>query len=359
MRIKSNFFRKLGFIIILFLVIFLFRPTPTTELKKKNMVKILTPSLFVNESALFHPLLRQGTFKPLDDPDLEKLTAYLAVNAQSGEVYTAQNATKRSSPASLTKLMTAMVALDVATPSARLMASGRAATQEPTALGVKPGEVFTLEELIHALIATSANDAATIIGEETLKDYGGNEQIFVALLNKKAEALGLGDSYFTNTQGFDDPNQYSNAYDLARVAHYAYENYPLIRKAAVTPYATIEKTTDHGFYHLPNWNALLGTYPGVDGLKIGYTGEANHCTIVTALKDNTSLIVIILGAENIIDRDLAAAKLLNHAFEKEKFKGVHVSEALVKPRIDEWRDLRKQILEKLEKEENEELDISH
>jgi D-alanyl-D-alanine carboxypeptidase (penicillin-binding protein 5/6) len=350
MNTNSNFLRRLFFVILFILALFLIRPTPTADIKKEQMLKTLTPSLFVNESALFHPLLRQGTFKPLDDVDLETLTAYLSVNADSGEVYTAKNATERISPASLTKLMTAMVALDVATPSARLMASGRAATQEPTVLGVKPGEIFTLEELIKATIATSANDAATIIGEEILRGYGGNEEIFVALMNKKAEALGLGDSHFVNTQGFDNQDQYSNAYDLARVAHYAYENYPLIRQAAATAYSTIEETEDHGFYHLPNWNGLLGTYPGVDGLKIGYTQNAKYCTIVTASHDNTSIIVIVLGAESIIDRDLKAARLLNFAFSKEKFPGVHVSEALIKPRIDEWRELREQILEELESE---------
>lgn len=351
MSIKSNFFRRLFFIILLFLALFLIRPTPTADIKKERILRTLTPSVFVNESALFHPLLRQGTFKPLEDPDLDKLTAYLTVNAESGEVYTAKNATARTSPASLTKLMTAMVALDVASPSARLLASGRAAIQEPTILGVKPGEEFSLEELIRATIATSANDAATIIGEEALRSYKGNEEIFVALMNKKAEALGLGDTNFTNTQGFDDESQYSNAFDLARISHYAYKNYPLIRQAAATSYSTIEETRDHGFYHLPNWNALLGTYPGVDGLKIGYTGKARHCTIVTATKDGVSLIVIVLGADNIIERDLAAAQLINFAFKQEELPGVHVSEALIKPRINEWRELREQILEELKQEE--------
>lgn len=343
--------RTLVFALALIIGVFLLKPGTSSKKEELSNLKTLTPSVFVNKSALFHPLLRQGTFKPVDDPNLKSLVAYLAVNAETGEVYSAKNATERISPASLTKLITSMVALDVVQPSTRLMATGRAATQEPTVLGVKPGEVFSLSELIPALIATSANDAATIIGEETLRSFGGNEQVFVALMNKKADALGLGDTHFTNTQGFDDQNQYSNAYDLARIAHYAYENYPLIRKAAAIQYTTIEETEDHGFYHLPNWNALLGTYPGVDGLKIGYTEEASNVTIVTASRNETSLIVIVLGAENIMDRDLAAAKLLNLAFQDEKLEGVHVSKDLIEPRINEWRELRKQILEKLEKEE--------
>lgn len=352
MGIKSTFFRKLALVLFLIFGVALLKPA-TTERSEKATLKILTPSVFVSESALFHPLLRQGTFKPIDDSRLNTLTAYLVVNAKTGEVYTAKNATERTSPASLTKLMTAMVALDVSTPSARLLASGRAASQEPTVLGVKPGEVFTLEELIMALIATSANDVATIIGEEVLRQYGGNEQVFIALMNKKGEALGLEDTRFANTQGFDNPIQYSNAYDLSRIAHYAYDNYPLIRQASKIVYTTIQESEDHGFYHLPNWNALLGTYPGVDGLKIGYTDEAKHTTIVTASNDDTALIVVILGAESIIDRELAAATLLNFAFGQEKLPGVHVSESLIKPRIREWRELRDQILQELENEKNE------
>lgn len=350
MKTNSKFLQRLTLVVFLFFVLFLLRPSPTAKDQKEQMLKILTPTVYVNESARFHPLLRQGTFKPIDSPELEKLSSYLAVNAVTGEVYTTKNATEPISPASLVKLLTAMVALDVTAPSARLMASARAVTQEPTVLGVKPGETFTVEELIPALIATSANDAATIVGEEVLRDYGGNEAIFIALMNKKAEALGLGASNFTNTQGFDDPNQYSNAFDLVKIAHYAYENYPLIRRAAAAPYLALEETEDHGFYHLPNWNALLGTYPGVDGLKIGYTGKSGHSTIVTATRDGTKVLVIVLGAEGIIERDLAAARLLNFAFQEEKLEGVHVSETLIKPRIDEWRDLRERILKELENE---------
>lgn len=347
---RPSFARKLILIAVLLLVLLLLRPGKTAENGIEQTVDVLAPSIFVNESALFHPLIRQGTFNPLVDRTLESLKAYLAVNADSGEVYTARNATDRVSPASLVKLMTAMVALDVAFPTAQLTASGRAAAQEPTLLGVKPGEVFTLQEMVPAMIATSANDAATIVGEEVLRGYGGNEQVFIALMNRKAEALGLGDTRFTNTQGFDDPLQYSNAYDLTRIAQYAYRNYPMIRNAAAIPYTTIEKTNDHGFYHLPNWNALLGTYTGVNGLKIGFTEQSKHSTIVTAAREGTTVIVVIVGAESIIERDLSAARLLNIAFSHEELSSVAVSESLIEPRIDEWRDLREQILTELEKE---------
>ncbi|OGY20752.1 MAG: hypothetical protein A3A65_01080 [Candidatus Chisholmbacteria bacterium RIFCSPLOWO2_01_FULL_49_14] len=348
MAFNRTILRKLAFIFVLLITLFLLHPKLTDEDQMEESLRILIPSLFVSDSSLFHPLLRQGTFQPVDDPKLTDLSAYLVVNAKTGEVYSAFNATRRVSPASLTKLMTAMVSLDVASPSSQLIASGRAATQEPTVLGVQVGEVFTLAELIPAMIATSANDAATIIGEEVLHRYNGNEQIFVALMNKKSDALGLGDTHFTNTQGFDDPGQYSNAYDLTRLAHFAYGNYPLIRKSAGTIYATIDKSPRHGFYHLPNWNALLGTYPGVDGLKIGYTEEAKHSTIVTATRDETQLIVVVIGAPSIIDRDLAAATLLNLGFDREQKPGVYVSESLIKPRIDEWNALRQKILKELE-----------
>lgn len=338
-------------VLVFILLVFLVQPQSTEDQSISQKIEPFLSSIVVNQSARFHPLLKSGDYQALKDERLANLTAYLAVNAEDGKVYTAMNATQKTSPASLTKLMTAMVALDVASTSAKLIATEKAASQEPTILGVKTGEAFTLEELVYAMIMTSANDAATIVGENTLLPYQAGEREFVALMNKKVEAMGLGKTQFANTQGFDDLEQYSNAYDLARISFYAYHNYPLIRKAAATTYATIEQDDFHGFYHLPNWNALLGTYPGVDGLKIGFTGEAGYSTAVTATRNETSLIVIVLGAESIINRDLAAATILNYAFEQEDLKGMKVSKDLIQPRIDEWNELRRQILEKLEKEE--------
>lgn len=353
MRLLNKRFFKILLIVIFSVVVLFLRPQSTQEESISKKIEPLLSSVFVNESARFHPLLRSGTYQPLTDSRLKNLTAYLTVNAKTGEVYTAMNATTKTSPASLTKLMTAMVALDIASPSAKLIATQRAASQEPTILGVKAGEAFTLEELVYAMIMTSANDAATIVGENTLLPFKAGEREFIALMNKKTEALGLGKTRFANTQGFDDVSQYSNAFDLAKVVFYAHQNYPLIRKAATISYATIEEDDFHGFYHLPNWNALLGTYPGVDGLKIGYTEDAGYSTAVTATRDGTSLIVIVLGAESIIERDLAAATLLNYAFEQEEFEGMRVTKELLQPRLDEWRELREEILEKLELEKQE------
>jgi D-alanyl-D-alanine carboxypeptidase (penicillin-binding protein 5/6) len=180
-----------------------------------------------------------------------------------------------------------------------------------------------------------------------LRPYGGDEKIFINFMNQKARLLGLGQTRFSNTQGFDDEKQYSNVYDLAKIARYAQLNYPLINQAAATAYSRLEKNQNHGFYHLPNWNALLGTYPGVQGLKIGYTDKAGHCTIVTAEKKGISLIVIVMGAGSIIDRDLAAAVLLNYAFAKEGEQTVTIDQSLIKPRIDEWDKLRDRILKEI------------
>lgn len=337
-------------LIVLLFALSLFHPSNLQKETENPQMQTLLSSIVVDESARFHPLLKSGNYHPLPDARLTSLDAYLLLNAETGEVYSAKNATQKVSPASLVKLMTAMVALDVSTPSAKLKASPTAAVQEPTILGMTAGEIFRLDELVPAMIMTSANDAAAVIGEETLKKFGAGESLFIELMNRKAELLGLGKTHFTNTQGFDAPDQYSNAYDLARLAKYASSHYPLIRESASIPYAALEKNSDHGFYHLPNWNALLGTYPGVDGLKIGYTEKSGFSTIVTATRKGVSVIVVLLGAEGIIERDLAAASLLNTAFAKEGEKEVVVSESLIKPRLDEWRDLRNSILKTLELE---------
>jgi D-alanyl-D-alanine carboxypeptidase (penicillin-binding protein 5/6) len=346
---KQHFIRSI-IIIILGLIVLSFIRSPDNTGKQEfesPVVRTLLSSIVVEENARFDPLLRSGTFNELENERLENVSAYIAANANTGSVYTAKNAMQRLSPASLTKLMTAMVALDISDVQKRLVVSNRAALSEPTHLGVKPGEVFTLEEMVSAMIMTSANDAATVVGEEVLKGMGGNEQIFIQMMNKKAELLGLGHTNFVNTQGFDAEEHYSTAYDLVRMARYAYTQYPLIKNAGETPYATLEENSDHGFYHLPNWNALLGTYPGVDGLKIGYTEKAGYCTAVTAMKDGVPLIVIIMGAQSILERDLAAATLLNLGFEEEGQKGILISPSLIEPRLDEWKQLKEKIFEEL------------
>lgn len=204
-----------------------------------------------------------------------------------------KNPKERLPVASLTKLMTAMVAIDNKRSDDRYVVRPQSLVGE-NSIGLSAGEIMSLEELLYGVFMYSANDAAEVLADETL----GRAE-FVKTMNNKAKALGLTDTNFTNPTGLEgDGNQYSTATDLLVMSKYAIENYPQIRKAASTAEYYFPATADHYEYYLYSQLNLLTTYPGVKGLKDGYTPEAGWCLITYYKKGDQELIAIILGSEN-------------------------------------------------------------
>lgn len=279
---------------------------------------------------------------------------YLVFNPKTGQVYAAKNEEAGIAPASFTKLLTAMVALDVATPSAQIKASEESVNKEPTILELKVGEELTVSELIRGAIVTSANDAAAVLAEGVALFYGQKPDFFIDLLNQKAALLGMTQSHFANPEGYDDPNQFSTLKDIAKLSAAVLEKYPEIRAVAASDRDDILANSFHGKYYLPNWNGLLGVYPGVEGLKIAYTETAGYSTIVTAVREDVRVVVILTGADSIRERDLAAAGLLDMAYIAEKIKPANISRNKLDRRYKEWADLATQIrAEIMELEKNE------
>lgn len=241
--------------------------------------------------------------------DVDQALAYILVDIDGKQIIAQKQADAVLPIASLTKVMTAMVALDLADPKELFLVSERAAVQVPTKIGVVAGQRMALMDLLHALLLTSANDAAEVIAEGINEKYG--ENVFVAAMNKKAELLGLTNSHFANPQGFDDPENYSSAEDLAQLTGHALSEYPLIVDIAKKEYHFIPKTADHKQFDLYNWNGLIGVYPDTYGLKIGSTQKAGKTTIVTSEREGKRLMAVVLGAPTILTRDLWAAELLD------------------------------------------------
>lgn len=239
-------------------------------------------------------------------------SAYAVVDFDTGEVIESKNLNDRLEIASLTKVMTSIVALDLTNPEDKFTISQKAAKTIPTKIGVVTGQKMKLGELLPAALMTSANDAAQAISDGVNSEYGS--QIFVDAMNDKAQALGLSNTHFANPQGFDSSTNYSTVGDLAILAHYALSNYPEIRTITSQGYKFLPATPDHKQFDLYNWNGLIGVYPGANGLKIGNTEEAGYTTIVTAKRNGKEFIVVLLGAPGVRERDLWASALLDYAF---------------------------------------------
>ncbi len=270
--------------------------------------------------------------------DYDEAHAYAVVNFESGEVLLEKNTEAAIPIASLTKIMTAVVALDLASPDEVFTVSKHASLEIPTKINVAPGEKFTLRELLMASLMTSANDATEVIKEGIDTKYGG--AVFIQAMNKKAEILGLEKTHFENAQGFDAPSHLSSVADLSVLAHYAMTNYPLIKEIAQVESAVLPENNDHAAYTLQNWNGLLGVYPHVMGIKIGNTDLAKRTTIVLSERENIQLLSVLLGAPGIKERDMWTAALLDEGFATYGIERADITIDDLQAKYNAWYEVR-------------------
>jgi D-alanyl-D-alanine carboxypeptidase len=277
---------------------------------------------------LINPVSASGNY--------ENASSYLLMDFTSGEILESKHADTSIPIASLTKIMTAVVALDLVTPSERFTVTQRAADQVPTKIGVVAGEKLTLDELLHAMLMTSANDAAEVVRDGVDAKFGGD--VFIRAMNEKAKLIGLTHTHFQNPQGFDSPEHYSSASDLAVLSHYALTNYPVLTEIVKKEYTFLPATSDHKQYDLYNWNGLLGVYPGASGIKIGNTDAAGMTTVVTATREGKKLLAVLLGAPGILQRDLWTAELLDSGFAQTiNGEPVDVTEKMLRDKYATWK----------------------
>lgn len=274
---------------------------------------------------------------------LEKVPRYLVYNQDTGVVYYSKGADVRMSPASFTKLLSTEVVLDLVTADHKITVDQKSINKVPTILGLKTGEIIPVSDLLRGAIATSANDAAQVLADGAAEAVSISPQEFIYYMNKKATLLGMEHSHFSNPDGLDEQNQYSTLSDLSRVINNVQKNYPDILSAAKSDNQDIATTSAHGRYYLPNWNGLLGVYPGVDGLKIAYTEDAGYSTIVTSKRDKYSFVAIISGTDSYLERDRAAADLLDAAFMAEGLPAIKITTLQLNRHYKVWGDLARKI----------------
>ncbi|TYO94510.1 D-alanyl-D-alanine carboxypeptidase (penicillin-binding protein 5/6) [Desulfallas thermosapovorans DSM 6562] len=235
--------------------------------------------------------------------------AAILMDANTGQVYYAKEAGKSREPASLTKLMTAILAVESGKLDEVVEVSQRAASVSVgSTIGLNKGDRITLENLLKAALVTSANDATVAIAEH----IAGNHDSFVYQMNRKAVLLGARDTRFVNTNGYHDPQHYSTAYDLALITRYALQK-PYINELVCTNETVIRWVRPEKDKEVHNTNRLLrtGEVEGIDGVKTGSTARAGNCLIASATRGDKRLIAVVLHAGN---RYREAAKLLDYGF---------------------------------------------
>ncbi|KWX74643.1 peptidase M15 [Paenibacillus riograndensis] len=195
--------------------------------------------------------------------------------------------------ASLTKIMTALVAIENGDLQSKVKVGKNAFAKEGSSLFLKQGEEMRLEDMLYGLMLRSGNDAATAIAEHV----GGSEEGFVYLMNAKAEELGLQHTHFANPHGLDAEGHYSSANDLAVLTAYAMHN-PVFKRIVKTQVKTADNPYEPWDYKWLNKNKMLRLYEGADGVKTGYTKKALRCLVSSATRDGQQLVAVTLNDGN-------------------------------------------------------------
>ncbi len=235
------------------------------------------------------PLPVYGAFTGAPPPVTAE--SWLLYDDTFDEVLAEHNADERRPMASTTKIMTALVALELADLDEEVTISERAAGVGESEANLVVGETWTIRELLTAMLVRSANDAAVAVAEAV----GGSIEDFVGMMNTKALELGLEDTQFANPHGLDAPGHFTTARDLLSLARTAMEN-PVFATLVRTRTVRLPNAPDGTERIVRNTNELLGTYPGAIGVKTGYTGKAGLVLVAAAERSGRRLYAVVMGS---------------------------------------------------------------
>lgn len=230
------------------------------------------------------------------DGPLNHLTAKSIVmyDLASNQTIFERSARERRPMASLTKIMTAVIALENPLKSDAYTVPAAALVGE-NSMGLSEGEVMSLDDLLYGLLLPSGNDAAEVLAA----NYPGGRTKFIEAMNQKAQSLGLTDTHFTNPSGLEgDGDQHTTAYDLLVITRYAIDTYPKFVEVVSSADHEIGGNSHHKYFYLTNETNLITTYPGVKGVKTGFTNEAGMCLVTYLDYGGHRIIGVILNSED-------------------------------------------------------------
>lgn len=239
----------------------------------------------------------------------------ILIDAMTGNVMYQSNADEKLPPASITKIMVLLLAMEALENNTmklkdEVTVSEYAASMGGSQVYLEAGEVNTVETLLKAIAVRSGNDAAVALAEH----IAGSEELFLKKMNEKAKQLGMKNTHFSNVTGFDKEDHYTTAYDISLMSK------ELLKHKQITQWTNIWMITINvGKKHdveqgLVNTNRLIRFYKGANGIKTGYTSKSGHCLAASATRNNLTLISVVLGCNSSDIRFSESKKLLDYGF---------------------------------------------
>ncbi|MFZ2463795.1 MAG: D-alanyl-D-alanine carboxypeptidase family protein [Caldibacillus thermoamylovorans] len=281
---------------------------------KRSIVMIIT-ALIISATIIPTP----GFASEVKVDLAENAKSAILIERDTGTVLFEKNSDEKLSPASMTKIMTMLLIMEALEDgkiqwNEKVRTSEYAASMGGSQVFLEEGEEMTVDELLRAISISSANDASVAMAER----IAGSEKQFVKMMNQKAKELGLKDTKFQNATGLPAKNHYSSARDMAILAK------ELLKHEKITNYTSqyesyLREGTDKKFW-LVNTNRLLKFYPGVDGLKTGFTKEAKYCLTATAKKGDMRVIAVVFGAPTSKERNKLITEMFDYAFSQYETK---------------------------------------
>lgn len=276
-----------------------------------------------------------------EGPELAKKSASaILMVADTGTVLYEKAADKKLPPASMTKIMTMLLIMESLQSKKikldeEVRASEHASSMGGSQIYLEEGETMTVKDLLKAVAIGSANDASVALAEH----IAGSEEAFVKMMNERAKQLGLKHTHFSNATGLPADDHYSTSKDMAMMAK------ALLQHEKITKYTGayedyLREDTDDKFW-LVNPNRLVKFYPGVDGLKTGYTNEAKFCLTATAKKNDMRVIAVVMGTPTTKERNSEISKMLDYAFNQYRTHKVYDKGAVLRTvHVDKGADNR-------------------
>lgn len=265
-----------------------------------------------------------------DEPVLNSRIA-VAYDRKSGNVIWGKDEHKKSAMASTTKIMTSILVIENCDLNQTITVSSKAAGIGGSRLGLKTNDKITMRDLLYGLMLKSGNDTAVAIAETV----GGSVEGFAELMNQKAQELGLENTHFVTPHGLDDPEHYTTAYELAKLADYALNNETFAKIVNTKNYTV----TINGYPKaISNTNELLGYLDGVNGVKTGFTNNAGRCLVTSINRNGFEIITVVLQADTKKFRTADSIKLIEYVYQNYEYVNL---KDLVNEKFDNWSLINK------------------
>ena len=290
-------------------------------MNKRSM--ILTLICFFLFSSFYSPLSTQAASEEKQTPNLAKdANSAILMEQDTGTILFEKDPHEKLPLASMTKVMTLLLIMEAIdqgqlTLDEQVRISENASSMGGSQVFLEAGEEMSVEDLLKSIAIASANDASVALAER----ISGSEEAFVEAMNDKVKELGLKNTKFKNTTGLPAEDHYSTAYDMAVISR------ELLKYEDITAYTSIyedylREGTDKEFW-LVNTNKLVRFYPGVDGLKTGYTSEAKYCLAATMKKEDMRVVAVVFGYDSSKTRNAEVSSMLDYAFNHYEATNLH------------------------------------